>query len=106
MNIIKSFFIYSPCDNNLMISYNNFENIKYYKNKLKFNWNINNYNTYIYSDNYIYYHIYYYNSAKFSTCNTITYNSIDFNNLHIIGKIIYNPIASIDLPIIKPIKLI
>jgi hypothetical protein len=127
-NLSINNYSYSPCDKNLMISYDNFENIKHYKNKLKCNLGfVSPYYGYIYLDNNIYYHSYYHNynneiantyhnyesymyyyNSNFLTCNIINTNIdyIDKNNWQAIGRILIDAIGSIDLPIIKPIKFI
>ena len=127
-NLSINNYSYSPCDKNLMISYDNFENIKHYKNKLKCNFGyFEPYYGYIYSDNNIYYHSYYHNNlnngdayhnydmymyyyynSNFSTCDILNtrFNNIDKNNWRTIGRISNHAIESIDLPIIKPIKFI
>jgi hypothetical protein len=109
-------YTYSPCDKTSIISFNNIENIKYYKNKAKCNFGYSEpTNDAIYSDNERYY-FNYNNQLIYSTINSSEclrlYNdgksNINFNvnNWRTIGKILHNAIDSIDLPIIKPIKLL
>ena len=108
-NLSINNYSYSPCDKNLMISYDNFENIKHYKNKLKCN-----FGSYyaIYSDNERYYFNFknamYYSTINSNECLNAYDEGINLptNNWHIIGKLLHNGVESIDLPIIKPIKFI
>ena len=108
-NLSINNYSYSPCDKNLMISYDNFENIKHYKNKRKCNFR--SYSE-IYSDNERYYFNFknamYYSTINSNECLNAYDNGINLptNNWHIIGKLLHNGVASIDLPIIKPIKFI
>ena len=112
-NLSINNYSYSPCDKNLMISYDNFENIKDYKNKIKCNFGyFEPKNDAIYSDNEIYYFNFqnaiYYSTINSNECLNAYDNGINLptNNWHIIGKLLHNGVASIDLPIIKPIKFI
>jgi GTPase SAR1 family protein len=111
-------YTYSPCDKTTLISFYNIENIKYYKNKVKCNFGYSEpTNDAIYSDNERYYFSYnnqlFYSTINSSEClrayddgKSNIYNNPNIWNKHIIGKLLHNAIKSIDLPIIKPIKLI
>jgi BMFP domain-containing protein YqiC len=113
-NLSINNYSYSPCDKNLMISYDNFENIKHYKNKLKCNFGyFEPTNDAIYSDNERYYFNFkntmYYSTINSNECLRLYEDgkdNINFNsyNWYIIGKILH--IGRNDLPIIKPIKFI
>ena len=112
-NLSINNYSYSPCDKNLMISYDNFENIKHYKNKRKCNFGyFEPTNDAIYSDNERYYFNFknamYYSTINSDECLNAYDDGINLptNNWHIIGKLLHNGIESIDLPIIKPIKFI
>ena len=111
-------YSYLPCDKTSIISFYNIENIKYYKNKVKCNFGYSEpTNDAIYSDNERYYFLYK-NSQLYSTINSSECLSIydsekqiyiydpAYSYYNVIGKILHNAINSIDLPIIKPIKLL
>jgi hypothetical protein len=123
-------YTYSLCEKSFswritvpLISYYNLENVKYYKNKVKCNigyFEDHGFHMYdsneIYSDNERYYFMYY-NKMYYSIINSLEcfplYDdngnaNIKYNqhNWHVSGKYLQNVIKSIDLPIIKPIKLI
>ena len=112
-NLSINNYSYSPCDKTSVISYNNFENITDYKNKRKCKFGyFEPTNDAIYYDNEIYY-FNYHNSIYYSTINSSEClnayadgKNLPTNNWRIIGKFLHKAIASIDLPIIKPIKLI
>jgi hypothetical protein len=112
-------YTYLPCDKTSIISFYNIENIKYYKNKVKCNFGYSEARypiDGIYSEDNERYYFTYNNQLIYSTINSSEclrlYNdgksNINFNvnNWRTIGKILHNAIDSIDLPIIKPIKLL